>query len=53
MRAKTLKYQKCDCGSYHYPHRRGSGACVHARDSERKQWEKHTGTSWETGEKVA
>jgi hypothetical protein len=53
MRAKTLKYKKCDCGSYHFPHRRSSGACVHAKDAERKQWEKHTGTDWETGEKVA
>lgn len=21
---------KCQCGGYHFPHRKGSGACVHS-----------------------
>jgi hypothetical protein len=27
MRAKTDKYKVCHCGAYHFPHRKGSGAC--------------------------
>ena len=32
-RLRTLRYwrrhqeQKCECGGYHFPHRRGGGAC--------------------------
>lgn len=22
--------EKCDCGGYHFPHRRGGGACIHS-----------------------
>ena len=27
MRAKSLKYELCECGAYHFPHRKGSGLC--------------------------
>lgn len=42
--------RKCECGGYHFPHRHGSGCCVHNPAHERLQWERNTGTSWETGE---
>lgn len=47
QRAKTLKYQPCDCVGYHYPHRRGSGQCIHHPDGERRQFEAFTGESWD------
>lgn len=27
MRALNPKWQTCECGAYHYPHRKGSGLC--------------------------
>lgn len=46
MRAKTLKYQACDCGAYHYPHRRGSGRCNFHPDGAARQWEALEQNQW-------
>ena len=46
MRAKTLKYQACDCGAYHYPHRRGSGRCNFHPDGGARQWEAFEQNQW-------
>lgn len=27
---KRHRNQKCGCGGYHFPHRKGSGACEHS-----------------------
>lgn len=27
---KKHQEQKCQCGGYHFPHRKGGGACVHS-----------------------
>jgi hypothetical protein len=28
-RWKRNRTRKCDCGGYHFPHRKGSGACIY------------------------
>ena len=47
MRAKTLKYQVCECPAYHYPHRYGSGRCDFHPDAVVRQFEAFTGQSWD------
>ncbi len=51
MRAKTLKYQVCECPAYHYPHRRGSGRCDFHPDAVVRQFEAFTGQSWDGDER--
>jgi hypothetical protein len=52
QRKVNSKWKLCNCGAYHYTHRKGSGICYHAKDAEKKQWEKITGTSWDTGKPI-
>jgi len=31
---ERMNRRGCTCGGYHFPHRRGSGACIHSARSE-------------------